>query len=119
MKLLLTAVFLGAVAVLSGCGHVVATGMKIGTPIKVADEGFWIKTHEVEIVRGGMANGSGSFSTTPLYVTVTDENSMRVMQEALDKQQEVEVTYVETWGCPFTSDSNCKFLTSVKVKERQ
>lgn len=104
----------------AGCStmqtHVTATGTKVGTVIKVANEGAIVKTWEVELVRGGMSNGSGGFSTTPLHATINDEKLLAQAQEALDQQYEVEVTYVTYWGpMPFASaNTDDRFLLTMR-----
>ncbi len=69
-------------------------GEKVGTIIKVADEGMFSTTHEFEIVRGGMAGGAGSFSITPACITVEEGNpQLEAIRDAFNKQIEVVVNY--------------------------
>lgn len=102
-------------AALSGCTHVVTEGGKVGTVIKLAQQGVLCKTWEGEIIRGGMNGGSGAFSTTPLFFTVNDPNILRDVNSALEGQYEVKVHYVEflgPMGC--SSSSNGHFLTRIE-----
>jgi len=96
-----------------------ARGEKVGTVIKFAQEGYFAKTWEGEIVRGGMNGGSGSFSITPLHFTVMDESLIPKVQAAFDSQKEVVVTY-EQHAILFTFTSECtdgcKFLTSIRER---
>jgi len=107
-----------------GCQHyqtrIVGNGTKVGTVIKLAQEGFLqsCKTWEGELIRGGMNNGSGAFSTKPLYFTVNDPGLLREVQAALDGQYEVEVTYIQFYGPMFCASENegNYFLTSIKKR---
>jgi hypothetical protein len=71
---------------LTGCTKLTGSGEKVGSVIKVAHEGFFFKTDEVEIVRGGMNNGTGAFSTTPLNGTVNDDALLAQLKDALNNQ---------------------------------
>lgn len=102
----------------AGCGHITGNGQKVGTIIKLSQEGFFIKTWEAEMVRGGMNGGSGSFSTTPLHVTIDNLTLLPAVQQAFDDQKEVVVSYQEKYFTPFDSECSdgCKFLTSIKER---
>lgn len=98
------AVFVAAMF-LTGCGVNTGRGEKVGTIIKLAQEGVFNKTWEAEIVRGGMNNGTGAFSTTPLHLTITDPDTVAKAQDAFEKQYEVKVKYVSTLMAPWSSQS--------------
>lgn len=108
-----------AVIIFSGCNRFTGSGEKVGTVIKLAQEGYWYKTWEAELVRGGMNGGSGSFSVKPLHVTISDESLLPKVQKAFDEQKEVVVTYVE-YANAFSTYSECndgcKFLTSIRER---
>lgn len=110
----------GLLLLASCCGcitHVMQQGTKVGTVIKLSQHGFFdsCKTWEGELLRGGMQGGSGGFSTTPLHFTVNDPTLLKQVQQALDEQYEVEVTYTEYFGpMGCSSDSNAVFLGSLK-----
>jgi hypothetical protein len=77
---------------------------------------MWIKTWEIEIVRGGMNGGSGSFSTTPLHATINDAGLLAKAQDALDKQYEVKVTYTDyfCYVSSMKSENDCVFITNIE-----
>jgi|ERR1039458_123141 hypothetical protein len=109
-------------ATFTACDHfatrVTGQGTKVGTVIKLAQEGILsgCKTWEGELIRGGMTNGSGAFSVTPLYFTINDAALLAQVQNALDGQYEVEVTYTRYFGpmfCGSENDGNY-FLTTLK-----
>ena len=97
----------------TGCTHLTGSGTKVGSVIKVSSEGLFFKTNEVEIVRGGMNGGSGSFSTTPLNGTVTDDAVLAQLRDALNNQYEVEVQYRDYLWTPISSDSASRYIVAV------
>jgi hypothetical protein len=112
----MTAIALGAsMLMLSGCsGRLVNQGEKVGSVIKVAQQGMWVKTWEIEVVRGGMSNGSGAFSTTPLHATINDPDLLKKAQKAFDEQYEVKVTYNDYYcWTSMQSESSCVFVSSI------
>lgn len=99
----------------TGCTHVVTEGSKVGTVIKLSQQGIVCKTWEGELLRGGMQGGSGGFSTTPLHFTVNDSGLLKATQDALEGQYEVDVKYVEYFGpMDCSSNSAATFLTSIR-----
>ena len=58
MRKSLLAYALLSTVTLSGCIDT-GSGEKIGSIVKLAQEGVWCKTWEGEIIRGGLSNGSG------------------------------------------------------------
>lgn len=116
-KLFALAVIIVAVG---GCNRHVGRGEKVGTIIKLSQEGYFYKTWEAELIRGGMNGGSGAFSTTPLHVTVSDESLLPAVQKAFDEQKEVVVTYSEYSNVfPITTSEcteGCKYLTSIRER---
>lgn len=103
-----------AVLAMTGCTHLTGSGEKVGSVIKVSSEGQVFKTNEVEIVRGGMSNGSGGFSTTPLYATVNDDAILAQLKDALNKQYEVKVYYRDYFATPLSSDSSSRYIVAVE-----
>jgi len=113
-----TLVVVTAALALTGCsGRIVNQGEKVGTVIKLAQQGFFVKTWEGELIRGGMSNGSGGFSTKPLEFTINDEGLRRKVQDALDNQYEVRVTYND-YFCytSIASENGCLFLSSIEKR---
>ncbi len=80
-----------AASLLSGC-WVTERGEKIGTLVKVNKQGIFIGTHEAELIRGGMNNGSGSFGK-PFDFTIENENDLDIAKEALEQQKAVKIKY--------------------------
>ena len=109
-NVLIIALFLG------GCGWNSGNGEKVGNVIKIAQEGAWHKTWEVEIIRGGMSNGSGGFSTTPLHLTISDDDPVDLakLEDAFDKQYEVKVRYTTVVFAPWSSQYDNHFAVSVE-----
>ena len=111
---------------LVGCNRYTGHGEKVGTIIKLSQEGYWYKTWEGEMVRGGMNGGSGAFSTKPLHFTVRDESLLPKLQEAFDKQQEIVLfydSYSNVIWCTVSEcaddngGGNCKYVTTFKDKK--
>lgn len=111
--------------IVSCAGRQTGQGQKVGTVIKLADEGFFIKTHEMEIVRGGMAAGAGSFSVTPACITITDDAMLAKAQKSFDDQKEITVKYDQYLFTPFTSEGDCggsdyyKFATGIEERNSE
>jgi hypothetical protein len=98
---------------LTGC-YETGTGTKIGVITKVGSgEGIINKTIEAEIVRGGFSSGSGA-SGQSFHFTIQSPELAKKMEEAMEKQQEVKITYRTELFTPFSSASS-NFLTSVDV----
>jgi len=107
---------------LTGC-WTTGQGEKVGTVIKVADEGLFRTTHEFEIVRGGMNGGQGSFSIKPSCITVEDTELLQQVRAAFNSQREIVVMYRQELFAPLRSSGECgevifdnKFLTSIQVR---
>lgn len=99
---------IGALCILlSGCGYVTGSGEKIGTVIKLSKEGIFVKTWEAEIIRGGMNNGSGGFSTIPFFFTIDDEAMLPQVQAAFDSGKEVKIHYKRRKYLLWTFSSEC------------
>jgi hypothetical protein len=111
------ALMLVAAISLTGCrpNYVTGSGTKVGTIIQISYDGTLVKTHEIEVVRGGMSNGSGGFSTKPFFATITDPGLLAKAQDAFDKQYEVNITYTEYWSAPLASDNDDNaFVNSIE-----
>lgn len=106
---------LAAVACLSmtGCGTK-GTGEKVGIVTKLARTGFFCKTWEGQIIRGGFNSGSGA-AGAPFEFTVEDPKLLPIIQHALENQQEIKLTYREELMTFCRSDSDDNFVTSVQV----
>lgn len=104
----------------ASCNRVVEQGTKVGTVIKLSQDGVLssCKTWEGELIRGGLSNGSGGFSTTPLYFTVNDPHLLQEVNKALDGQYEVEISYASYFGPYFCASGNLGnyFLTGIRKR---
>lgn len=76
---------------LNGC-YETANGTKLGTLVKCAQEGLFIKTYECELIRGGLNNSSGSFGAS-FHFTVSDKKLIEVAERALNQQKEIKLSY--------------------------
>ena len=69
------------------------TGEKIGTVIRLNHEGVICQTYEGELIRGGMAGGSGSFGTIFHFTVEGRPDLIAKLHEYMEKQTEVRITY--------------------------
>jgi hypothetical protein len=99
---------------LSGCWET-SRGQKIGMIIKLADEGILIKTHEGQMIRGGMSNGSGSFGVHPFDFTMESIDSYNTAIYAMDHQKEVRITYHTELMTLFRCESNNVFVDKIEI----
>ncbi|MDD2505171.1 MAG: hypothetical protein PHF21_02725 [Bacilli bacterium] len=99
---------------LVGCGSV-GEGSKIGQVVKINKaSGYFCKSVEVEIIRGGFNSGSG-VNGGSLHFTVEDKSMLTTLENAMEKGQEVEVTFNHEFMSFCRSDSQSMFGTYVKV----
>ena len=107
-----------ATSILCGCGVNPnnGDGTRTGQFVALHKKGLFCKTWEAELIKGGMAGGSGSFGVAPFWVTVPEEMAAQV-QNNLDTQAEVEIKYHSAGIYSlFSSDSGGDFLIEVKTK---
>lgn len=114
MKQILLAV--AACLVLTACGDY-GSGEKIGTFVKLKQEGFFCKTWEAEIVRGGMNGGSGVMGQ-PFDVTIEDPSLISKVKDLMESQSEVKITYHTEINTFCRSQSGDNFLTSIAPQGR-
>ena len=89
-------------------------GSKIGQIVKVTKIGIFSKTWEAELIRGGMVGGSGSFGMTPFDFTIESEQQAKEVQDFMDKQTEVIITYrSEGFYSLFRTESGGHFLETI------
>lgn len=99
---------------LSGCWEI-AKGEKVGVVVKCAHEGIIFKTYECELIRGGMTDGSGSFGKS-FHFTVENKADMPILEEALNNQKEVKITYhAELFTFIRTESQHNMFLDSISI----
>lgn len=104
-----------AVVALTGCIDT-GNGEKVGNIVKVATQGVFCKTVEVEIVRGGFSNGNGVNGQAFHFTVENNPNLVEKLREYMDTRQEVKIKY-RTEGITFcrTESPNQAFLTNIEV----
>lgn len=108
-------VFCIALFIIVGCGDN-GNGEKVGTVVQIATTAFLgvCPTTEVEVVKGGLTNGSGSNGGS-MWATLEGRDDLRAkLQDAMDKNLEVKVKFhheVISW-C--RSSSGDRFITDVE-----
>lgn len=100
---------------LQGCLET-QNGEKIGTIVKLGQEGVLIKTWEAELIRGGFNQGSGSFGK-PFYFTIENSEFIPILKKALDEQREVKIHYHKEAVTLFRAESDNYFLDSIEIKK--
>lgn len=110
MRLILIVV---AAVTASAC-WTVGEGEKVGIVTRVAQTGAFCKTYEGTIVRGGLSGGSGAFSQ-PFDFTIENPSDLRGLTEAMERGDEVRITYRAEMNTFCRSDSGNHFLTSARV----
>ena len=116
MKLKLLGLSLLATVLLTGCGEI-AQGTKVGQVVKVNEaSGFFCKTVEVEIIRGGFNAGSGAMGGS-LHFTIENNNKdlVDLVKKAMLDGSEVEVDYTQEFVSFCRSDSRNTFGSNVKL----
>jgi hypothetical protein len=102
-----------ALSLLSACGDK-GNGEKNGLITKLATTGFFCKTHEMEIQRGGFNAGTGA-NGAPFEVTIEDPKLYEIAKQAIDERAEVQITYHTELNSFCRSDSQDNFLTGIKI----
>jgi hypothetical protein len=96
--LLLAASF--SLLVLTGC-KVTGTGEKIGNVVNTSpDSGFMCPTMEIEIIRGGMAGGTGANGSAFHGTVESDRKTFDFLVKAMEERREVKVKWTKefvTW----------------------
>lgn len=100
-------------AVVTGCWET-EKGEKIGTLVKIGKQGFLFKTNEVELIRGGMNDGSGSFGAS-FHFTIEDKGLVNIAYAALENQKKVRIKYHKEFFTLFrTETGDNSFLDSIE-----
>lgn len=104
------------VAVLfSGCYNI-AEGEKIGQVTKVNKaSGFFVKTAEIEIIRGGFNGGSGAQGTALHFTVENNPKMVEELEKAMENGDEVKVKYHQEFATIFRSDSKNTFGDSMTI----
>lgn len=103
-----------AVALLAGCVQN-GDGEKIGTVVRINKSGAFCPTNEVEIVRGGLSNGTGAVGGI-FDATVEDASLLEKLKSAMEHQQEVKITFTsEMFTFCRSGNQGSHFIRSVDV----
>jgi hypothetical protein len=108
---------LGIAIVLSGCGDA-TDGEKIGTFVRLHQTGFFCKTWEAEIIRGGMNGGSG-VAGAAFDITIENPELLEKVKGLMESQTEVKITYHQERFTWCRSESADNFLTSIVEQSRK
>lgn len=99
--IMIVAILLSVVGgLLGGCSN--STGSRVGQVVKLSNKGLVVKTWEGDLTTGGMnANGVNVW-----HFTVTDEKLVPTLQDAMDRNQTVKLSYNQRMvRNPVTSDT--------------
>lgn len=111
-SMFLSVTILSLTASLSGCWDM-GSGEKIGSITRLQRTGFFCKTWEGEIIRGGLNSGSGVMGMA-FHFTVEDDALAKKVEQAMDAQQEVKISYRAEVVSLCRSDSDNHFLTAIE-----
>lgn len=102
-----------AAVALTGCIER-GNGEKLGVLTKVAKEGAICPTWEAEIVRGGLVGGSG-VTGSAFHFSIESEELANKLKTAMEKQQEVKITYSSELVTFCRSESGNHFLKTFEI----
>lgn len=112
MKSILLAIL--TAIVLSGCIQN-GDGEKIGTVVRINKSGVLCPTDEVEIVRGGLSNGSGAVGGI-FDATAEDPAILQKLKDAMEHQREVKITFTsEVFTLCRSGNHGNNFIRSVEL----
>ncbi len=101
---------------LCGCWNT-GNGSKVGNIVAIKDSGMLVRTYTIEVIKGGMSNGSGSFSGKAFFANVEDALQINNARTAFNNQEEVIVKYhTELYCAPWRREGEanyCVFVDSV------
>jgi hypothetical protein len=105
-----------AILALAACSS--GSGKKIGSIVKLQQVGVFCKTWEGESIRGGYSGGSGVVGGV-FHFTIEDPTVLTQVQNAMEAQQEIELSYRKE-GFTFCRSENEGnfFATNVRVIDR-
>ena len=92
------------------------SSQRTGQIVKIASEGYLIKTTEVEIIKGFLNGGSGSFGSK-FDFTISNQDLIAIAKKAFDEGKEITVNYHSNAFCPLSSETNdCIFADGIIIK---
>lgn len=102
-------------ALLTGCGlNKPGDGEKVGQIVKLSKHGFFAKTWEAQIIRGGFSGGSGTMGQAFDFTVESDEQAAKV-RAFMEAQTEVRIHYrTEGIYSVLRSDTGGDFLESIE-----
>lgn len=108
--------FLGLIPLMfAGCWNI-GEGEKIGQVVKINEQsGMFCKTVEVEIVRGGLSNGSGVNGSSLHFTIENDDESLEIVKKAMEDGSEVKVNFHTEMVTFCRSDSDNIFGDKIQV----
>lgn len=91
------------------------TGEKVGSVVKLSEVGIRCLTWEGQLIRGGLADGTGVAGTVPFDFTVADTSLLAPIRDAMEHNREVLLTYRSTLFSWCASESANHFVVGVRV----
>lgn len=107
---------IGIAFLLGGChmSGAPGDGQKKGQIVKLEKVGILSKTWEAELIRGGFSDGGGTIGKS-FHFTIENMALLPACMEALDKQQEVLISYnTELFSALWRSEVGTIFLTRIE-----
>ncbi len=98
--------------VLTGC-YDTGSGKKVGMITKVAQEGFFYKTYEASIQRGGFNGGTG-VNGQAFGFTIENPELAKKVEDMMNRNAEVEISYKSEWITFARSENDNHFLVDIK-----
>jgi hypothetical protein len=92
-------------------------GTRVGSLVKLSRKGYIFKTHEGQLMVGGMSDGTGTFNSTTWDFSVDDDNKSAIEALNLSQRtgQRVSVHYEEKFfHLPWNGDTKY-FVVSVEL----
>lgn len=106
---------LAPLVLMTGCYNI-GQGEKIGQVVKVNEaSGLIYKTVEVEIIRGGFSNGSGTNGQALHFTIENNPNAVALVKKAMIDGSEIKVQYHEELATIGRSDSGNTFGDKIEV----
>lgn len=113
------AMLLGFVA-MSGACHCSspASGEKVGQIVKIEETGVVCKTHEAELIRGGLNDGTGVAGGQVFHFTIPPEH-VGAATKAMEANQEVKLFYQTPLIVSMCKTNYGTLASKVEVIERK
>jgi hypothetical protein len=99
----------------SGC-WTLEEGEKVGQIVDVHKSGFFVKTWECRLIRGGLDDGSGTIGTK-LDLTIENDYVAHKAIEFMKDKKNVIIKYHQEFFTFLRSDSNNYFLDFIEIEK--